>query len=310
MHLKTFKGHTAPIKSIAITPDSQTIVSASEDETIKLWNIKTGEYLQTLKGHTDSVNSIAITPDGQSIVSGSDDKTIKLWNIKTGECLQTLNDLRVKLIAITPDGRFIVTSGSGFWNYNIRIWNINTGECIKTLGGHLNFVESIAISPNGQKIVSGSLDYTIKIWNINTGKCIKTLKGHYWEVTSIAITPDNQFIVSGSDNCIIKIWNINTGECIKTLKGHEHSIYGNIERSWSRIEPYPVAITPDGNSIVEGSFILDVIKVWNRHTGKCVKTIREPDGLALWMNSIAITPDSQCIVSGHTDNTVKVWKLN
>ena len=80
--IKTFKGHTSWVGSIAISPDNQKIASGSDDNTIKLWNLQSGKLLKTLKGHTSSVNSVAISPDNQKILSGSDDKTIHLWDLK------------------------------------------------------------------------------------------------------------------------------------------------------------------------------------------------------------------------------------
>ena len=166
-NLKTLKGHRSSVLSVAITPDGQYIVSGSDDKTIKIWDINTGECLKILEGHTDSVRSVAIIPDGQSIVSSGGDSTIKIWDISTGECLKTLEGHTefVRTVAITPDGQSIVSGGD---DAIINIWNINTGECLKTLEGHTGWVWSVAITPDGQSIVSGSGsdDKTIKIWGI------------------------------------------------------------------------------------------------------------------------------------------------
>ncbi|MEI6380720.1 MAG: WD40 repeat domain-containing protein, partial [Cyanobacteriota bacterium ELA615] len=175
-------------------------------------------------------------------------------------------------------------------------------ECLKTLEGHTDDINSVAITPDGQSIVSGDFDGTIKIWN--AGKCLRTLKGHAsraWSdcnVRSVAITPDGQFIVSSSDDYggsdyTINIWDINTGECLKTLEGHTHVI-------WS------VAITPDGQSIVSGSYD-NTIKIWDINTGACIKTL---EGHKNSVSSVVITPDGQYIVSGSYDNTIKIWDIN
>jgi WD40 repeat protein len=83
-------GHSGSVQSIAFSPDIQTVASGSADNTIKLWDVKTGKELQTLEGHSDSVWSVAFSPDSQTVASGSDAKTIKLWDAKTGKELQTL----------------------------------------------------------------------------------------------------------------------------------------------------------------------------------------------------------------------------
>ena len=83
----TLEGHTDSVTSVAFNHDGTKIVSGSEDKTIRVWNVDTGECILTLKGHTDYVKSVAFNHDGTKIVSGSDDKTIRVWNVDTGECI-------------------------------------------------------------------------------------------------------------------------------------------------------------------------------------------------------------------------------
>ena len=78
--------------------------------------------------------------------------------------------------------------------------------CLQTLEGHSGYVESVAYSPDGTKIISGSTDKTIKIWNANTGECLQTLEGHLDIIWSVAFSPDGTKIISGSDDTTIKIW--------------------------------------------------------------------------------------------------------
>ena len=85
-------------------------------------------------------------------------------------------------------------------------YDVTNFTCLKTLEGHSDSVRSIAYSPDGTKIVSGSYDETIKIWDANTGKCLKTLEGHLSFVESVAFSPDGTKIISGSSDHTIKIW--------------------------------------------------------------------------------------------------------
>ena len=97
--LNTLVGHTKSIISVACSSDSQFIVSGSSDQTIKIWDTKTGQCLKTFVGHTDWVHSVCFSPDGQFIVYGSFDKSIKIWDAKTNQCLKTLvgNIKKIKL---------------------------------------------------------------------------------------------------------------------------------------------------------------------------------------------------------------------
>ncbi len=86
------QGHTDLVWSVVFSPEDKMLASGSEDQTVKLWNIQTGECLKTLQGHSHRVCSVAFSPDGETITSGSGDETIKLWDVKTGHCLKTLTD--------------------------------------------------------------------------------------------------------------------------------------------------------------------------------------------------------------------------
>ncbi|MBQ5892572.1 MAG: TIR domain-containing protein [Bacteroidales bacterium] len=170
---------------------------------------------------------------------------------------------------------------------------INEYKLLKTLEGHSDWVDSVAYSPDGKRIISGSGDKTVKIWNANTGQCLKTLKGHSRSVYSVAYSPDGTKIISGSCDKTVKIWDANTGQCLKTLEGHLGWVYS-------------VAYSPDGAKIVSGSGD-KTIKIWDTNTGKCLKTL---EGHSYGVFSVAYSPDGTKIIGGSNDETVKIWDAN
>ena len=178
----TLTGHSNSVSSVAISPDGQTLASGSSDNTIKIWNLSTGQEIRTLMGHSYGVWSVAISPDGQTLASGSGDNTIKIWNLSTGQEIRTLtgHSYGVSFVAISPDGRTLASCSGDRADNTIKIWNLSTGQEIRTLTGHSYGVTSVAISPDGQTLASGSggsADNTIKIWNLSTGQEIRTLSG-------------------------------------------------------------------------------------------------------------------------------------
>ncbi len=282
--------HLNSVWSVAISPDGQTLGSASLDKTIKLWNLGDGELLRTFSGHSDAVRTVAIDSSGQILASGSVDRTVKIWNLQTGELLRTLSGHSdpVWSVAISPDKQTLV---SGSYDSTIKIWNVQNGELLHTLSNHSDSVWSVAISPDGQTLVSGSKDKTIKIWNLQTGKLLRTLKGHSDAVRTVAISPDGQRIVSGSWDKTIKIWNLQTGKLLRTLSGHSDRVIS-------------VAINPSGQTLVSGS--LDkTVHIWDLQTGELRHTL---SGHSDWVLSIAFSPDGQTIVSGSKDKTIKIWR--
>ncbi len=123
------KGHTDYVNSVGFNHDGTKIVSGSFDNTIRVWNVDTGECILTLKGHTSYVLSVGFNHDGTKIVSGSVDETIHVWNIDTAECILTLKDhtYDVYSVGFNHDGTKIV---SGSDDNTIHVWNVDTGECI------------------------------------------------------------------------------------------------------------------------------------------------------------------------------------
>ncbi len=131
-----------------------------------------------------------------------------------------------------------------------------------TLKGHNDSVHSIAFSPDGKILASGSGDKTIKLWDISTGETIKMLTGHSKGVDSVSFSPDGKILASGSYDKTIKLWDVSTGENIRTLTGHSNDVNS-------------VSFSPDGKILASGSEE-STIKLWNISTGMNIRTLNVP----------------------------------
>lgn len=297
--IKTIIETKGAVLSVAITPDTQTIVNSVE-EVIKLRNIHTGKEIKRLKGHTKNVNVLAISPDGKNLVSGSDDKTIKIWNLSTNKLIYTLKSHTdsVQALAISKDGKTLI---SGSDDKTIKVWNLGTGKLIRTLRSHSDWVRSLAISPDGFTVASGSFDKTIKLWNLSKEKPINSLIPNSQTVTSLAFSPDGKILASASRDRQLKLWNMNKKLAIRTVARQNYNI------------SY-LAFSPDGKTLVSGHRLCQEcgdninpnLTLWDVATGEKFSAI---NGHTQTINSLVFSADGRTLVSGGEDNKIKVWRI-
>lgn len=171
-----------------------------------------------------------------------------------------------------------------------------TWQCIRTLAGHSDTVSSVAISPDGKILASGSLDKTIKLWNLETGNLLATLVGHSSPVLSVAFSPIAQILASSSnlevrDGCI-KLWDVEPARLRQTLGS------GLINLRVSSL-----AFSPDGQTLASGHAEAK-IRLWQLNSGKLRQTLK---GHGWDVNSLAFSFDGRFLVSGGLDGAIKIW---
>ncbi|PHS06667.1 MAG: hypothetical protein COA78_14100 [Blastopirellula sp.] len=163
-----------------------------------------------------------------------------------------------------------------------------------TCYGHYQIM-SIAFSPDGSRLASGSYHDTIKLWDVQTGSELKTLTGHTGLIStieSIAFSPDGSRLASGSRDKTIKLWDVQTGSELKTLTGHTSQVAS-------------IAFSPDGSRLASGSYD-KTIKLWDVQTGSELKTLT---GHTQYITSIAFSPDGSRLASGSYDEMIKLWDV-
>lgn len=257
------KGHYSAVQGVALSANGRRMVSASWDETLKVWDLESGRELRTLAGHSSAVFGVAVTADGKRAVSAAGDKTLKVWDIETGCEVRTLvgHTDAIGGVAVTPDGRLAVSASD---DATLKVWEVETGRELHTLTGHSSYVHYVAMRGDGRLAVSASEDGTLKVWNLENGDELHTLVGHASAVWAVAVDQGWRLAVSASQDKTLKVWDLETGHELHTLVGHGSPVYG-------------VAVTADGRYGISASHD-KTLKIWDLESGKkserCAATIR------------------------------------
>ncbi|MEO7730253.1 MAG: WD40 repeat domain-containing protein [Kofleriaceae bacterium] len=191
--VRSLEGHTALVRACAVTQDGRYVVSASYDQTLKVWELASGRALATLEGHTARVTACAVTPDGRHVVSASNDKTLKVWELASGRALATLagHTDAVTACAVTPNGRHVVSASA---DKTLMVWELASRRALATLEGHAEPVTACAVTPDGRHVVSASYDHTLKVWDLATYTCRSTHRG---DAAYLAVAITATAIVAG-----------------------------------------------------------------------------------------------------------------
>jgi WD40 repeat protein/serine/threonine protein kinase len=285
IELRTLTGHEKRVQSVAWSPDGRFLASGADDNTVRVWDVETGQLLQTLTGKA----TVAWSPDGRYLAAGSDDNTVRVWDAANGQLLQTLTGHTswINRVKWSPDGRRVITASS---DGTVRIWEASTGKVTHTLD-HRPAASSVAWSHDGKYIASGS-NGTIRLRDAKTGQLLRTLSGHTSWVGDVMWSPDDRYIVSGAADNTVRLWDAATGEMLRVLSGHTRYVNNT---AWS----------PDGRYIASGGSD-DIIIIWSTQTGERLATLSGHEDV-VW--SVAWSPDGRYLASAGSDGTVRIWGI-
>jgi WD40 repeat protein len=206
---RTLSGHESFINFVVALPDGHHILSTAGDNSIRLWNIRSGELVRPYY-HDQPINCVAILPDERHAIAASADSTLFQWNLESGAMVRRYEGHQgpVNSVAVLPGGNFAI---SGSADRKICFWNLDESKPMYQFDGHESYVNCVVVTPNGRYAVSASDDQTCRVWDLARRQPVRTLKGHTLRVNVAAVTTNNRYVLSVSDDQTCRLWDIESG---------------------------------------------------------------------------------------------------
>ncbi|GAB4406528.1 MAG: hypothetical protein OHK0053_32810 [Microscillaceae bacterium] len=299
------QGHASTVGTILFTPDGKTLISVSEDKTIRFWDVRTGELKKTLRGQVGEgpegkIYAVAISPDGQILAVGgylsfnndAEYGRIRLIDLNTGrqKGILTGHTNVVYSLDFSSDGKYLA-SGSG--DKSIRVWDMSLPQPaqVAVLNGHTQSVQEVVFL-NPKKLVSVAYDGLGIIWDWRNNAIERKLEGHTDKVSGLDCSPDGRYIATtGYDNRLI-IWD-KSGQKIREIDRGNYT--------------YTVAFAADGEKLVVHGTLGTAGTVYKSSTGEVVSEFKKHTNTviaaAFWANSLVAT-------AGGDNNEIYLWDAN
>ncbi len=274
------RGHGGPVRTIAVSPDGETIVTGSFDESIIRWSASTGSALAVLRGHAGSVNIALILKEGRLASAGQDGR-ILLWSAD-GAQLASLEGHSAPIVslALSPDGGTIASAG---WDQTVRLWPLDGGQS-RVLAGHTGNVNAVAFLPDG-RVASAGYDGTVRVW---PKEGAPRVRGFAVPFSALAVSPDGEILAASVDGKI------------RFLSGDDAP---GAELDTGGKPVVALSVTRDGQRAAAGTIDGRIILI-DRPSRRAIAEVTGA-GSPLW--SVAFLPDGSQILSGSGDMGVRRW---
>ncbi len=285
------EAQSSPANAAAFRPDGKLAAFASNDKSVRIYDIDAGRDLRRCIGHTASVWCVAFSPDGTRLLSGGKDGTVRLWDVETGRELLKLDahaDL-VSAVSFSPDGRRALSAG---YDHEVHLWDLDRGQLVPGFSFRgARYIHAVAFAPEGKLALVGG-EATVYLIDAATGQTRRKLEGHTRWVTSAVFSLDGKRIASASDDGTARLWDVETGKQLRLLEG-----------PFSHVKS--VALSADGRQVLTGGSDASV-RLWDSATGKLMGTFGKHSQPIV---AAVFTTDGTRTLSASRDAVVHPWTI-
>ncbi len=279
------------VKTLAFSPDQQTLATGSLDGKLRLWQWSDGQLQRVLSSRIDEINAVAFSPDGQRIAAAGRQDGVQVWRVADGEPLLYLgNDQRhgaLFSVAFQPNGDLIAATG---WAPVIWLWNATDGSVRGGLSGHEGFINSLAFHPRGDLLLSGGQDRIVRLWRIPDRSLVREMHGHDDEILSVTFSTDGELAASASADGVIIVWQVAHWQPVQMLPSYAGACSS-------------LAFSPDNRYLASA------------HDGRTVLMWQVSNGELRWelqghgerVTCVAFAPRGNVLASGSFDAVVRIW---
>jgi uncharacterized protein (TIGR03067 family) len=316
--VRVFKGHKAPVWSVALSRDERRGFSCSEDGYVRCWDLRTGAELWTYEvktrpGGRKFLRDIAISPDGTRALVACYDHTVRVLDTANGKEVGQFKGHKtwIQGVSFSSDGCHAL-SASHNWepsseqDNSVRMWEVATGKEVQ----RFEVKEPVEVktpdevrtqavnsktaifSRDDRLVLTADVDGCVRVWDIKTGKELRKFEGHDLNVLGLALSSDGTRLLTGGYDKMVRLWDFKTGKELCKFEGHSQKIQ-------------TVAFTADARRALSASED-GTVRLWNVDTGKEVYRCEEHIGRVY---TAAITRDGRYALSGGQDGTVRLWRL-
>ncbi|WP_052889574.1 WD40 repeat domain-containing serine/threonine-protein kinase [Thermogemmatispora carboxidivorans] len=288
--LITCRGHQGPVTALAWSPDHVILASASRDQTVRLWDVRTGASLLVYTGHQSEVQALSWSPWGVYIASGSADGFIHIWDADTGQLQRSYQGHKgaVNALAWSPQSDSVRLASAGD-DGSVSIWDGLSGALLWNQLGDSGSIRTLAWSPDGKRLASAGDAGLIEIRETVGWSTLSSYQGHSDPVWSLAWSPDGNLLASGSADTTVRIWNLSLGERLLTYKGHSDRVTG---LAWSPFQSKIASCSDDGT-----------LQLWDGTSGQLWGT-----GKSAAFQALVWWPSYTQLATGDKGANVRIWQ--